>query len=93
MDKFEFETTHSGTRYHCLATAVRHGLDYLYLVDLTAVGAPGGTNRISVRPAQNDCRDWSFTCEKGGDGWSYYSRALLEYIGEEIDKHNLHFII
>ena len=93
MKKFEFETIHDGVSYHCFCTDVKHGLDYLYHVDLKIAGSTGKGKRISIRPNRSDCANWKFTCENGEDAQKYYPPALLEELGEKIETHNLRFIV
>jgi hypothetical protein len=93
MNKFEFEIIHGGVSYHCLCSDVKHGLDYLYVLDLKTAGTTGKGDRISIRPVHSDCAHWKFTCKNGEYAQKYYPSALLEKLGEEIDQHNLRFIV
>jgi len=92
MEKFEFDCTYEGTHYHCLAICVKKGLDFCYAVELTRDGT-SGTHRINVRASHDHCNNWLFTCGKGHNVLTRYPPALLEQVGEVIDKHNLRSII
>lgn len=93
MNKFEFDTTNDGVSYHCLCTDVKHGLDYLYLIDLQTAGTTGKGRRISIRPVHSDCAGWKFTCENGEDAQKLYPPTLLERLGEAIEQYNLRFVL
>ena len=82
---FQIEFTYQQVRYAGLAKPLERANQLWYSVDLESENQE---SRIQIigRPATTTAEDWEFTCGEGEAATGYYDRALLEEIGEAIEK-------
>ena len=84
---FEFQIDLNGVRYSCIATCIRSGLNYRYLVEITSLEQP--CDKLVITPGRCEGGDWHFAFVGGKAVSGRYDKALLTSIGEAIDGYNL----
>lgn len=88
-EKFQFEREVGGVMYSFHVDCLKKGLNFHYVVRPETPRAAVKCPRIHVRPAVCPDEHWHFTCGNKDQATKYYPAALLELVGEEIDRYNL----